>query len=227
MHSSYFPMDPIRSKHAEIARTGNRVEQILCTQESVRTWLSGYFQKKVVNITKIKGCKKSDNLIEFEDGSTVKIQNKNGSGGGRGWSVDRREVSLLTDNADLHTLLRTVCLKQGSNKPEISNNLSILVSGLCLRGSDDAFVPDYFTHTRLEGDMIVHMSICPMDKFMEAILQEMYAVMLPKRTCVHLSPSLYFQRKGGGSADSNPDHIQTKLHCSDRVHGLFVTISPC
>ena len=67
------------SKNAETARSGNRAEQILCTQESVKHWLSQYFGITVVNITKIEGRKKSDNRIEFEDGTFANIQNKNGS----------------------------------------------------------------------------------------------------------------------------------------------------
>ena len=46
---------------------------------------------------------------------------------------------------------------------------------------------------------------------MEKLLSELYPILTPKKTCVHLSPRLYLQRKGGGSKDHAPDHIQLKL----------------
>jgi hypothetical protein len=46
---------------------------------------------------------------------------------------------------------------------------------------------------------------------MDAIQKEAYDTLMAKRTCVHLSPRIYLQRKSGGAADHAPDDIQVKL----------------
>ena len=57
--------------------------------------------------------------------------------------------------------------------------------------------------------------------------KELYEVMEPKRTCVHLSPICYLQRKGGGGKkDANPDNIQMKFRFTQAIEALFTPIFP-
>ena len=219
------------SKNALTAATGIRVETLLCSQPSVKTWFTQYFNKPIKRIAKIEGRKKSDIQICFEDDSVILVQNKNGgpasgSSGGRGWSIDRRNVNDLTNNADFHTLLESVCLKKGSECPTVSNNVSRSLLALCLLGGDPAYMPDYFTHTRVGGcGDICELAICDAASLIAGLTEELYETVVAKRTCVHLSPSIYFQRKGGDSADANPDQIQTKMRLGAALAGRFVTLA--
>ena len=45
--------------------------------------------------------------------------------------------------------------------------------------------------------------------------------------CVHLSPSCYLQRKGGGKTDRHPDDIQMKVKFNNAFEaGVYTTIFP-
>jgi len=215
------------SKNATIAKNGNKAESILCSQASVRTALQGMFPLPIKSLSLIPGRKKSDVLITFEDGTTTRVQNKDGDGGGRGWSVDRRDATKHTTNKALHTLLTTVCLQTGTEKPTIPKSISDEILTTCILGEDPAYQPNYFIHTRSnkETGEITHLSICETGAFLTALREELYPSIVPKKTCVHLSPSLYLQRKGGGEADHNPDQIQLKLKLEEAIRRSFTELS--
>ena len=169
--------------------------------------------------------KKYDITIQFENGIETRIQNKDGDGKGRGWSVDRRKVDAFKDE-QLATLLKTLCLKQGTVKPIISDIISKNVINMCMLGVTEEESPTYFTHTisdKSNGN-IISMGICHTDTFMAFMYGELYKVMEQKLTCVHLSPNCYLQRKGGGKKDANPDNIQMKIRFTEAVEKLFTTI---
>ena len=205
---------PTKTANALVAIKGNKAEDILCVQPSVKSGLEAYFGKPIRSITKIGRRKKSDNLIEFMDGTKVPIQNKDGPCTGRGHSIDRRKISSLTEDTYLHNLLERVCLR----KPEVLTApvpkvISDLCVSLCLLGTDAENQPQYFLHTLLneESTKITHLSIVEASVFMDRVKADLFPVMETKRTCVHLSPNLYFQRKGGGASDHSPDDVQTKI----------------
>ncbi len=202
-------MEP--SFHAEIARTGNKAEAIVCQDSQSLAAFAAYFGKQILKASLIPGRKKSDILLEFIDGTSVRIQNKNGTGGGRGWSVDRRDVKQIPLEESGQQLLSHVCLKKGAERPEICQTPSLLQT--LLLGSDEQFRPTYFTHSVIDKqtDTVKDLWISPTESIMDALNKELYPNLVAKKTCVHLSPRLYFQRKGGGSKDHAPDHIQLKL----------------
>ena len=39
----------------------------------------------------------------------------------------------------------------------------------------------------------------------------------PNGTCLHLSPNIVLQRKGGGKTDHAPNHIQAKLKITQNI----------
>jgi len=207
-----------KTKNALTATAGNRAETLLCTQANVKTAFESYFGKSIKAITQISGRKKADNRISFEDGTSVLVQNKNGKVEGRGHSVDRRKASLLTGHTDLHTLLSAVCLpKLGeTRKPAVAKVVSEECVALCLLGAEETLKPDYFLHTNLDAAslVIVHLSIVPAAEFLGGVVASLFPAMEVKKTCVHMSPHLYFQRKGGGAADHAPNDIQLKLRFS-------------
>ena len=207
-------LPPSRTKNAITASNGNKAEVLLCTQANVKTAFESYFGKPIASIVQIPGRKKADNRITFVDGTSVLCQNKNGKVEGRGHSVDRRKASLITDHTDLHTLLETVCLKKaGGEKPVLEKTVSEECVAHCLVGVEAEFRPDYFLHTNLDaaGTTILELAIVPAPVFLMSVQGSLFPVMDAKRTCVHLSPHLYFQRKGGGESDHAPDDIQLKM----------------
>lgn len=200
-------MEPL-SFNAQVARSGNSAEAIVCQNKHLFT---SYFQKTVCEASLIPGRKKSDILLRFEDGTLVRIQNKNGTGGGRGWSVDRRDVNHLPLEEIGKTLVRNVCLKKGSERPECCQPQTLLRT--LLLGTDEQYIPTYFTHSVIDKTTgeLKELSICSTEALIEALANELYPNFIPKKTCVHLSPRMYMQRKGGGSKDHAPDNIQAKL----------------
>jgi hypothetical protein len=214
------------SKNSLIAKNGFKAEEKICSQENIKQSLELYFKLPIRFLMRVNR-KKYDIKIEFENGSIITIQNKDGNGSGRGWSVDRRKVEAYKDE-QLITLLRTLCLKQGTEKPIISNNISKNVINMCILGENKDEYPTYFTHTKSDKNtgQIISITICLTDTLMEFLHKELYQAMEPKRTCVHLSPTCYLQRKGGGKKDANPDNIQMKFIFTQAIEELFVPIFP-
>jgi hypothetical protein len=212
---------PVSSKNSQVAKNGFRAEVAICKQEDVKQSLEVYFNLPIRGFKRIHR-KKYDIIIEFEDGTETTIQNKDGGVGGRGYSVDRRKVDAYKDEP-LTTLLKTLCLKQGTEKPIISDNISKNVINMCMLGVNEAEYPKYFTHTKSDKNTgkIIAMSICPTETLVAFLHSEVYPVMEPKRTCVHLSPRIYLQRKGGGKKDHAPDDIQMKFIFTESVEQLF------
>lgn len=208
------------TKNAQIAKNGLRAEKFICRQESIQTALEQHFELSIRKVECIPR-KKYDIKITFDNGTVTTLQNKDG-GNGRGWSVDRRSVDKF-QHLNLQTLLKTVCLKQGIEKPIVSG-INEMIMNRCILGESES--PAWFTHTTSDKSTgnIISMSICSADTFMAGMYAELYKEMEPKRTCVHLSPSVYLQRKGGGKTDAKPDDIQMKLRLPSVE--LFTPIFP-
>ena len=198
------------SKNAQTAKSGNAAEDLLCVSTAVLDALgTQYFGKKIVKSEKVPGRKKSDVIITFEDGTQRTIQVKNGTGGGRGWSFDRRSVDNMPTDEQIKELLKVVCLKSGGEREAVANSKELLRK--LFLGDDDANMPQDMLHTNNKDGVIESLSVCSMDAFLEAICKEAYEECNAKRTCVHLTPRVYLQRKGGGKADHSPNQIQAKL----------------
>ena len=205
--------------NALIAKNGFKAEAFICSQSDIKHSLEVYFQLLIKEIKRVHG-KKYDIIIEFINGTYTTVQNKNG-GNGRGWSVDRRNVGDFEE--PFATLLKTLCLKQGIEKPILYDDASKRVIHRCMLGNE---YPHYFTHSILDKqkENIISLSICRTDDLMTCINDDVYKTMIPKRTCVHLSPNVYLQRKGGGKKDNKPDDIQMKFKFTDKVNDAFTCI---
>ena len=216
-------IQPTISKNSLVAKNGFQAEKELCSQENIKQALEGYFGLPIKSLKRIHG-KKYDIKIEFENGTETTIQNKDGKGNNRGWSVDRRKVDGFKDEP-LTTLLRTLCLKQGTEKPVIDGTISKNVIAMCILGVTES-EPEYFTHTisNKTTRKIVSIGICRTVDLIRVIYEELYKIMEPKRTCVHLSPSFYLQRKGGGKKDAKPNDIQMKFRFTKSIESLFLSI---
>lgn len=193
------PMD-----HSKIAKDGNTAERLLCTSRRAQDALSEYLQTNIT-IERIPGHTKSDVRFKFEGGS-VTAQIKSGTGGGRGWSFDRRKIDNVPGDA-IRSLLNAVCLNNGT--PDVVEGDSSLIQHLLLGDSPET-APELFIHLDVNDGEIVHMSVCRASEMIAALVAEAYPILKVPRTCVHLSPRIYLQRKGA-KKDSRPNDIQAKL----------------
>jgi len=115
------------SKNASVARSGNLAEKVLCKSHDILEILGPqYFGKKIVKCENITGNTKSDLLFTFEDGSQTTAQLKNGTGGGRGWSFDRRSVSDIPADDSLKELIKSVCLKNGGERKSVLGSKEVV-----------------------------------------------------------------------------------------------------
>lgn len=205
---SFFRM---MNRNAATARSGNAAERRMCDNHVVKEKLERYFNKPIAEIRLISGRKKSDLRVLFTDLSHTCIQNKNGPGGNRGWSVDRRAVSKMPLDDKGRQLLDVVCLNKVGERPVVDRPNDLIRT--LLMGVEEEYAPEYFTHSifREETGELVHLSIARAERVLATLNETAYPQLVAKRTCVHLSPLLYLQRKGGGSADNAPDDVQVKL----------------
>ncbi len=198
------------TKNSLVAKSGFRAEDIFCMSPNVWSFLGDtYFYKKVVHCEKVRGHKKSDVCMTFEDGMKTYAQIKNGTGGGRGWSFDRRSVDEIPASEETKQLLRNVCLRFEGERNVVGFEKTIL--NKFFLGEDENMQPNYFIHTNIRNNKIDEIQICTADLFLNTILNDAYETLQPKKTCVHVTPLIYFQRKGGGKKDHSPNDIQAKL----------------
>lgn len=204
------PPAPQKTKNARAAKSGNEAQHILCRSDDVMKCLcEQYFGKGFMKAEVIKGGKKSDILITFADETDTTAQVKNGNGGNRGWSFNRHRLENLQTDDSVKSLIKTVCLKDGRERNVVPNDRALILKSFL--GEDEQTKPQHFINTKTKDGKIEYLSICPADKFIANILKDAYENCLPKRTCVHLSPLIYLQRKGGKKKERSPNDIQAKL----------------
>jgi hypothetical protein len=193
---------------SKIAKNGNKAEVLFCNSQIVKTLLETYFGKLISKTNLVPGRKKSDVFIHFEDETKIAVQIKSGTGGGRGWSTDRRKITEYTEEEQL--LLENVCLKKGTDRPEVVFSSDLIRTRFL--GNDPEFQPQEFIHVIVKNNEISELSICNANAFLDALCITKYQNYLPKKTCVHLSPLLYLQRKGSQKHDKErANDIQLKL----------------
>ena len=188
-----------------IALAGNLAESFLTKSTQCLIWLEEYFGKEISRMEKVPGHTKTDVKLTFIDGTFANLQLKSGTGGGRGWSVHRNKLDSYP--TQLQPLLDVVCLKKKGERPDVPL-VTADITKLFLGESDS---PTHYVHMTLKNKEVDTMSICTAQNFMAAICKGLYANYLPKRTCVHLSPLMYLQRKGGVKKEGRPNDIQLKL----------------
>ena len=170
---------------------------------------SQYFVKIITKCEKIGGCKKSDVCITFDDDSQTTAQLKNGHGGGRGWSFDRRPINNIPTNEHVIELINNVCLKREGERKNIKMDNELIQK--LLFGDDELTKPQHFLHTYIQNEKIISLPVAPAPLFIDTIIKNIYEIFNAKKTCVHLSPLIYLQRKGGSKTDKSPNDIQAKL----------------
>ena len=212
-----------------IAKNGNRAQAELCKSKLFKMALSFHFEKVVTSLVVIHGAKKSDILCTFSDGSKELFQVKNGLGNNRGWSADRRSNNNVPVGEKGQLLLNNVCLMRGGGERfEVIQDPALAAN--MIFGTDEEYKPTHFIHTVFNTKTweLLQLSICSAEDMYAALCTEAYPTLVAKRTCVHLSPRIYLQRKGGGKKDHSPDDIQLKIksYPSEIMVRLGTTLPP-
>lgn len=222
------------SKNSLTAKSGFKAEDIFRTDPLIKLSLEKYFGKQITSLNKIYG-KKYDTKIYFEDNSCVNVQNKKiESLGGRGDSFDRRHIKdtfanpVIRKYLTLLTLIRkskTETYMSDAQKLDFiklsNNNLSdinqYIKKTLIGEGTE---ANDYWcimkTNKSFIDKQIYIISSVNMLKFVENTIK--IDIKLKKNgTCLHLSPYIALQRKGGSETDNSPNHIQAKLKITQEL----------
>lgn len=117
---------------------------------------------------------------------------------------------------------REQVLLTSSSKEEMSDLVK-----LHLMGSSKEY-PTHFTVTTTISNRITELYIIKMDRLLELLCGSLYEqatnaspVLRKPGTCIHLSPYLYLQRKGGSKWDKRADDVQSKVKLSGVLMGEF------
>lgn len=231
------------SKNSLTAKSGFKAEDIFRTDELIKRKLETYFGKKISSLHKIHG-KKYDTKIYFEDGNSINIQNKKIENlGGRGESFDRRHIKNTFNNQYIRKYLTLLTLIR-KNKTETlmneeqkidfiklcNNNLDDISQYIkkTLLGEDNREMNDYWcimkTNNTFSNMELYMISSKKLFDFLERKIK--IDIKLKKNgTCLHLSPYIALQRKGGDNTDRSPNHIQAKFKVSQDILNLCDKLS--
>lgn len=199
---------------SKIAKEGNDAEEMLATCPTVKRHLERYFGRSISQIVVVTGRKKTDLRVVFEDGTSTRIQNKNGHNS-RGHHIHREDIAAFPCNDAFRQLFRSVCLKSGEPRCVVETDDAIVA--YCLLGTEEEFMPDYITHTAIKDNTIVSLYICPMTTVLDLLKQTTYRELQAKETQVYINPFVVIKRRGGSKTDPRPDDIQIQLKIHDMV----------
>ena len=124
---------------SETAKSGFKAEKIFRTHPKIRKSLKKYFRKPIKDIEKAPHGKKYDNIINFEDGTQLNIQNKKFIKlGGRGDSFDRRHIGDTFENRFIRKYLTLLSLIRPSKRQtSMTDNQKKDFISLCNKNLDD------------------------------------------------------------------------------------------
>ena len=230
------------SKNSLIAKSGYTAEDIFRTDEVIKSKLEEYFEKKISSMQKIHG-KKYDTKIYFDDGSSLNIQNKKIENlGGRGDSFDRRHIKNTFNSQEIRKYLTLLTLiKKSKNETLMTQEQKKDFMKLCNNNLDD--ISQYIKKTLIGENTEMNDYWCIMKTNKTFTNMELYIISSKKMfefiektikidiklkkngTCLHLSPYISLQRKGGGNTDNSPNHIQAKLKFTHEILNLCEKIS--
>jgi len=214
---------------SEIAKSGFKAERVVANQPTVKAAFETYFGKTITSIQVIPGSKKTDNRINFTDG-TVNIQLKNYNTPtiheGNAHQINRRPLSKCS--AEWIGILSHICLARpkargrmkGTSRKEFyspfimptAEDSKALISDVLL-GSESEFAPDYMVLSYIK-DTTVNLWIESMEDFIAACHSAVYETPQESSTgtSLYLCPEISVQRKGGDGGKPKADDIQFKFN---------------
>lgn len=210
------------SIHSNASRSGLNAEEILVKSDTARELFEAYFGKRIKESMVIKGGKKSDVIIHFEDGDRLTLQVKKGENK-RGHHVDRRPISRY--QGIVHEVLRSICMERQPNKTlEICKTQSMEITRKVLLGDDAEFQPNYFVHITCDDSTLNKLRIISTRELLAFLDNATYDRAIIPRSCLNLSPYLYIQRRGGDKSDSKPNDAQAKLKLTGSLLKAYTTL---
>jgi len=234
---STIPKKVICSKNSLIAKSGFKAEEIFRTDNTIKIALEKYFKSNIVSMEKIQG-KKYDTLITFNNNIKLNIQNKKIENlGGRGDSFDRRHIKNTFDNQFIRKYLTYLSLIRKSKTEtymtkdqkqdfiNICNNNLIDINKYIKKTliGEDGEENNYWCIMKTDKNFnkmeIYVLSSLKLYKFISSSIK-IDIKMKKNGTCLHLSPYISLQRKGGGNTDHYPNHIQAKLKITKDILNL-------
>tara|TARA_B110000211_G_scaffold204235_1_gene237601 strand:- start:2475 stop:3167 length:693 start_codon:yes stop_codon:yes gene_type:complete len=213
---------------SEIAKSGFKVEHLFITALDIKTSLDNFFNKQIKKIILAPPKKKFDIICIFDDDTKFNIQLKKIINfGSRGNSFDRRHICNTFENPNMKRYLTLLSLSRptkrstlmskeqkkdfillGNNHPnDVKQYLKNSLIG-------DEEKNDYFCIIKTNKKLSEYkLYIIKSEKLYESLEKSIDINISMKRngTCLHLTPNIYLQRKGGGKSDRSPNHIQAKL----------------
>ena len=212
------------------------------TSPKIHKALEGYFKKSIRNVTKAPPRQKYDSIIEFEDGTSYKIQNKKIIGlGGRGDSFDRRHISDTFNNRFIRKYFTKLSLCRPSpRKTSMTCGQKKDFIKLCNDNPKD--IKQYLLKTFIgkknnKNDywciMKTNKEFSKVDLFIidsvhfHTFLEDSISIDIKLKengTCLHISPNIALQRKGGTNTDRAPNDIQAKLKITQNILDLCTRI---
>jgi hypothetical protein len=215
------------SKNSEIATSGNNAETLMTKDARVSDRLADWFEMNPYKIEKAPARKKTDLVLTLELDTklyTFNLQNKNGENT-QGFSVDRRWLADLPVSPNLGAAIQAVCLDhvpfEGTLECPATQSSMLCLLRTVIEGGEYEWIPDYFTHTTTKDDKIDSLYIVSRNKLLEFLGSSLYTAPRIAKTCIHLSPHLYLQRKGGDYGKESANQIQTKLKLTHSVLAQF------
>ena len=229
--------EAICSKNSLTAKSGFKAEEIFRTDNKIKKALETYFKLNIVSMEKIQG-KKYDTLTTFNNNTKVTIQNKKIENlGGRGDSFDRRHITKTFDNQFIKKYLTHLTLIRKSKKEtfmtedqkqdfiDLCNNNLIDIKKYIKKtllgedGEENNFWCIMKTDKNFNKMEIYMLSSVNLYEFMCASIK-IDIKMKKNGTCLHLSPYISLQRKGGENTDRSPNHIQAKFKITQDILNL-------
>jgi hypothetical protein len=227
---------PMVKYMSEIAKAGFQAEKSLATQLNVKEALETYFAKPISTISVIPGSKKTDNRIDFVDGSNTNIQLKNYNTAtiheGRAHQLNRRPLSKCPP--EWIGILSHICLGRSKSKgrmkgvcnmefyspfimPTVEDSKA-LVSDVLL-GKEAVFAPDYMVLSYMKDGVIEGLWIETMAQFISICHAAMYEIPQEstKGTSVFICPEVSIQRKGGDGGKPSANDIQFKFNLNKEI----------
>lgn len=225
------------SKNSLTAKSGFNAEKIFRSDNKIKIVLELYFKLNIIDMEKIQS-KKYDISIIFNNNTKINIQHKKIVNlGGRGDSFDRRHIKDTFENQFIRKYLTLLSLiRKNKNETLMSNDQKQDFIKLCNNNLID--IKNYIKKTLIgkDGEKNNFWCIMKTDKNFKKI--ELYILssfklydficnsikidikMKKNGTCLHLSPYISLQRKGGGNTDNSPNHIQAKFKITQDILNL-------
>ena len=227
---------------SETAKSGFKAEKKFMTNPEIKKALEVYFDKSIREIRPAPSRHKYDSVIDFEDGTSIRIQNKKIIGlGGRGDSFDRRHISHTFKNRFIKKYFTKLALiRPSSRKTSMSPEQKKDFIRLCntnlkdikqylhktLIGNGDN-KNDYWVIMKTDKEF-VKMELFIIDTItLYTFLEKSISINIKLKengTCLHISPNISLQRKGGTHTDHAPNHIQAKLKITQNILDLCAHI---